>query len=138
MKKILVILAAMLLVVGFLGGCTAKSAGLYKNGVYQGKSEPDTRGNYSEIKITVKGGKIIEADFKGYLKDGTVKDENYGKTAGEEKYKTAQTAVAGAKTYGPKLVEVQEIEKVDAVSGATASYAQFKDAAGKALKDAKK
>lgn len=138
MKKVFALVVATLLAASLLAGCGGSK---YKDGEYTEKSSPDERGNYGEIKITVKDGKITAADYKGYLKDGKVKDQDYGKTNGkienQENYDKAQKALVGAATYGPKLVETQEVSKVDAVSGATSSLEQFKDAAGKALAKAK-
>ena len=53
-------------------------------------------------------------------------------------YKIAQDAVKKAAEYGPKLVEVQQLDKVDAIAGATVSYELFENAAGIALKQAAK
>ncbi|MBP2634401.1 MAG: FMN-binding domain protein [Firmicutes bacterium] len=53
-------------------------------------------------------------------------------------YMVAQHAVKGTATYAPKLVEVQSMDKVDAVSGATVSYKQFLEAGKKALDQARK
>ena len=76
-----------------------------------------------------------------YDKDGKLKDADYGKTDGVIKnaglYKIAQAALAGAAQYGQKLIQTQELEKVDAVAGATVSHELFQNAAGIALKQAK-
>jgi major membrane immunogen (membrane-anchored lipoprotein) len=113
----------------------------YKDGTYTAQSGPDERGSVGEITLTVQGGKIVKADYKGIQKDGKVKDADYGKTNGkienQEFYKKAQHAVKAAATYAPKLVETQSVDKVDAVSGATVSYKQFVEAEQKALEQAK-
>lgn len=118
--------------------CTVTvSLPIYKDGIYIGQSVPDQRGNYGKVTLVIKGGRIVSVDFKGYLKDGSVKDENYGKSSTDENYQKAQTALKGSAVYGPKLVEVQDPAKVDAVSGATNSYNDFKAAVQIALQKAK-
>ena len=115
----------------------------YADGTYKAVSGiKDDWGGSAEITITVTGGKITACEFLSYEKDGTLKDENYGKIDGVIKnaglYKIAQDAVKKAAEYGPKLVEVQQLDKVDAIAGATVSYELFENAAGIALKQAAK
>ena len=43
-------------------------------------------------------------------------------------YKIAQNAMTQAGKYGQMLVESQDINKLDALSGATVSFGLFKDA----------
>lgn len=120
----------------------AQSTVQYKDGIYKAVSGiKDDWGGYAEVTITVEGGKITHCEFLSYEKDGKLKDEDYGKTDGVIKnaglYKIAQAAIKSAEAYGPKLVEVQQLEKVDAITGATVSYELFQNAAGIALKKAK-
>ncbi len=115
----------------------------YKDGVYKAASlVKDDWGGSAEIEITVKNNKITECIFLSYEKDGTLKDENYGKTDGIIKnaglYKIAQTAILRAGEYGAKLVETQNINDVDAIAGATVSFKLFKSAAESALQQAQK
>lgn len=128
--SILLVLSIMLLLAGCGGGL--------KNGSYEGKSSEDSRGAYSIVKIEVKDGKIADAEFLQYNADGTLKDEKYGKESGDENYQKAQNAIKNAQQYPEKLVETQSVDKVDAVSGATSSWNQFKEAAKNALDKAKK
>ena len=58
---------------------------------------------------------------------------NYGKDDADFNYKQAQKAVKNSEGYAKKLVEVQDIDKVDSVSGATISYKRFKSAVKDAL-----
>lgn len=129
--SILLVLSVMLLLVGCGGG------GL-KDGSYEGKSSEDSRGAYSIVKIEIKDGKIAQAEFLQYNSDGTLKDEDYGKGSGDENYQKAQNALKSSEQYSKKLVETQDVDKVDAVSGATSSLNQFKEAAKNALEKAKK
>lgn len=110
----------------------------YKDGEYKGVFVKE--GEYKstgEVVIKVAGGKIVEASY--VEKDGKdiVKDAEYGKAFGEEKYKAAQVAVAAAQTYPVQLIATQDLSKVDAISGATSSHAIFVEAAKAALEQAK-
>lgn len=111
-----------------------------KDGTFEGKSKPTERGDYTILSITVKDHKITAAAYEGYKKDGTLKDETYGKTKGEEEnkafYNKAQLAVAANHKYAEALLQMQEVNKVDGISGATVSYRQFFDAAAAALAEA--
>lgn len=113
----------------------------YKDGTYSATSSPDDRGGIGKLTLTLEKGKIVKADYQGIQKDGRPKDADYGKTNGTienpEFYRKAQNAVKGAANYAPKLIEVQDIDKVDAVSGATVSYRQFVEAGKKALEQAR-
>ncbi|EIW20562.1 MULTISPECIES: FMN-binding protein [Pelosinus] len=113
----------------------------YKDGTYTAKSSPDERGAVGEITLTIQQGKIAKADYRGIQKDGKVKDIDYGKTSGKienpEFYQKAQQGVKGAAAYGPKLIETQNIDQVDSISGATVSHKQFTEAAKSALDQAK-
>ena len=101
----------------------------YKDGVYKAVSGiKDDWGGNAEVTITVKDGKIIDCEFLSYEKDGTLKGEDYGKTDG---------VIKNAEKYGPKLVETQRLDKVDAIAGATVSYELFENVVGIALKQAK-
>lgn len=114
---------------------------VYVDGTYSAVSEiKDDWGGYAEIKVVIKDGKIAECEFLGYEKNGMLKDENYGKVDGVIKnaglYAITQNSVKQAALYGMKLVETQSVEEVDVLSGATVSYALFKNAAEIALKKA--
>ena len=69
-----------------------------------------------------------------------LKDEDYGKENGEIKnkdfYNKAQKARAACDNYAQQLVAKQNVKDVDAVSGATVNYAEFKEAVAEALKQA--
>jgi len=132
MKKLSISVVLVLLAV-MLVACGAK----LQDGSYEGQSTPDSRGAYAVVKIEVKNGKITSAEFLQYNSDGSLKDENYGKTSGEENYKKAQEALEASKKYPEKLVETQNVDKVDSVTGATSSWKQFQEAAKDAVAKAK-
>jgi major membrane immunogen (membrane-anchored lipoprotein) len=117
-----------------LAGC---SKGALHDGVYEGQSGEDDRGAYGKVHITITGGKIAACDFVTWQKDGTIKDENYGKVNGEisnrDFYEKAQLAVRAMKRYAEQYTEIQDLNAVDAVSGATIAYNQFLEATEEAL-----
>ncbi|MDR2193609.1 MAG: FMN-binding protein, partial [Treponema sp.] len=70
------ILAAALL----LSGCSKTN---YRDGTYTGRSGADDTGAWGEVTLSIAAGKISACEFVTWQKDGTVKDENYGKVNGE-------------------------------------------------------
>jgi major membrane immunogen (membrane-anchored lipoprotein) len=132
--RIIVFCAAAL-----LSGC---SNGALHDGVYEGQSGEDDTGAYGKVVITVGDGKITGCDFVTWQKDGTIKDENYGKVNGEisnrDFYEKAQLAVRAMKRYAEQYAGTQDLKRVDAVSGATIAYNQFLEAAEEALAAAAK
>ncbi|MBQ5316659.1 MAG: FMN-binding protein [Oscillospiraceae bacterium] len=121
--------------------------GSYKDGTYEGRSE-SREGNeggygdgYGVVTLTIKDNTIIACEYKTYQPDGTVKDENYGKQDGEiantDFYNKAQRPVKACDQYAKELVEKGKLDSVDAVSGATISYDEFREAVKDALRQAK-
>lgn len=133
MKKLLVSVILLSLMVAL----TACGGEKLQDGSFEGQSTKDDRGGYGVVKIEVKDGKITSAQFLQYNADGTVKDESYGKDSGEENYKKAQNALEAGNQYADKLVETQDVDKVDAITGATSSWKHFQEAAKDALAKAK-
>jgi major membrane immunogen (membrane-anchored lipoprotein) len=125
-----------LVVVCLVAAASCSKSG-YKDGVYSGRSSPDDSGDFGEVNITVSEGKITGCRFVTWQKDGSVKDENYGKVNGEisntDYYNKAQLAVRAMDQYARELVEKQELNKIDSVSGATIAYDQFTEAVIEAL-----
>jgi major membrane immunogen (membrane-anchored lipoprotein) len=121
-----------------LAGC---GSGGYKDGVYTAVSGEDDRGAVGEITITTEDGKISDCRFVTRQSDGTLKDENYGKQNGEitdgDVYAKAQLAVKAMESYSQQLKNAGKLSGVDAVSGATTTYNQFREAAAKALRKAR-
>ena len=128
-----------------LTGCGAKT---YADGTYTAQSqeyvnddEDETAGNgYGVVTLTITDGKISACEFKTYELDGTQKDEDYGKENGEvankDFYNKAQKALAACDKYAQALVEAGDLAGVDAISGATVNYNEFREAVGEALKQA--
>ena len=148
MKKNVIILISLLTVLAFSAvGCGEKN---YKDGVYTAKSQEytvdeengeDEGGNgYGEVTITVKDNKVTNCTFYTYELDGTLKDENYGKEGGNvanrDFYNKAQKAVSACSKYAEQLAEKGSLDGVDAISGATINYNEFREAVQTALKEA--
>ena len=140
MKKYLLI--GMVVALSLLTACGKKdfSKMTFNDGEYQGHYESDDKDNKdsANVTITIQDNKIVNctAEFKD--SKGNIKGDDYAKDAGEDKYQKAQIAVQGFSTYADKLVEVQDPDQVDAVSGATISNKEFKEAVWDALEKAKK
>jgi len=109
----------------------------FRDGSYEGRSTDDSRGAYGIVSVTILSGKIASAEFIQYNADGTVKGEKYGEEAGAENYKIAQKALEQSQKYPQRLIQTQDVEQVDAVTGATTSWKQFQEAARDALAKAK-
>jgi major membrane immunogen (membrane-anchored lipoprotein) len=122
-----------------LAGCGRSG---YKDGLYTGKSGGDDTGAWGEVTLTIAGGKVTDCQFITRQKDGSVKDENYGKINGEISnqvyYDKAQLAVRAMEQYARQYRESGDLQKVNAVSGATIAYDQFFEAVEQALEQAKK
>ena len=114
----------------------------YKDGVYAGKSGEDDTGAWGEVTVTITEGRVAGCEFITRQKDGTIKDEDYGKVNGEisnrDFYEKAQLAVRAMEQYAGVYREAGDLGKVEAVSGATIAYNQFVEAVEAALEEAKK
>ena len=136
--------------VGFslgLSGCSG-SAASYQDGsylamssVYENEDGSDEGNGYGEVSLTISGGRITGCSFQTYQPDGVLKDADYGKQDGEianqDYYNKAQRAVQASQNYAEQLAAKGDLKQVDAISGATISYDEFKEAVRLALKQAK-
>ena len=113
-----------------------------KDGTYSAVSSSDQHLGTGQITIVIKDHQIAAADFIGITPDGELKDTTYGMADGvvqeEAKYKKAQIAVKANNAYAAQLIEAQDPQKVDAITGATVSYNQFQETAEAAIAEAKK
>ena len=147
MKKWISISALGILGALLLSGCSANYAdGTYtaQSSVYEGLEDEDGDeggDGYGVVTITVKDNVIVDCEFTTYMTDGTVKDEDYGKKDGEianqDYYNKAQRAVQASANYAEQLAAKGDLKQVDAITGATISYDEFKEAVRLALKQAK-
>ena len=132
--------------------CSSGGSATYSDGTYTAQSEvyvaedaeddESAAGNgYGVVTITIENNKITACDFSTYMADGTLKDEDYGKEGGEVKnsdyYNKAQKAVAACEEYASQLVQNGTLDGIDAISGATVNYNEFKEAVNAALEQAK-
>ena len=131
--------AVLLVPAVLMAGCGKQS---YTDGSYTGKSDPDDDGSLGEVTLVITDGKITACAFVTRQKDGSVKDENYGKINGEisnqSYYEKAQLAVEAMKKYAADISRAGDLDGVEAVSGATIAYNQFTEAVEEALEQAAK
>ncbi|MCC5911186.1 MAG: FMN-binding protein [Clostridiaceae bacterium] len=105
----------------------------YEDGPYRAELETGERGWTSFVEFTVEDGRIVEVNYDEYDEDNNLKSEN-------EEYNERWEAAAGIsaeEAYSAleeQLIQTQDIEAVDTVSGATASTDDFKEAVLQALK----
>ncbi|MDR0404132.1 MAG: FMN-binding protein [Treponema sp.] len=139
MRNLALVLLAVVLLPALVTGCGTRS---YADGTYRGTSGPDDDGAVGEVTLTITEGKIAACVFVTRQKDGSVKDEQYGKINGEisnqSYYEKAQLAVDAMKKYAADLGRAGSLDGVEAVSGATVSYNQFSEAVEEALEQAVK
>ena len=116
---------------------------IFKDGFYEGKSQSYYTGEpyWGIAKITIKNGSFAGIDF--VIRDSALHetfDGNYEKHfAGIPEYiQQSRNDWKGVQTYPKKLSEAKNIDRVDAMSGATWSYNIFKASVKEALKNAKK
>ncbi|AOY76197.1 FMN-binding protein [Clostridium formicaceticum] len=104
----------------------------YEDGTYTGELEVNEKGWTSVVEIVVEDGKITEVDYDELDEDGNRKSE-------DEEYNERWEAAAGISApeaypqLEQSLIETQDIDAVDAVSGATATTRDFKDVVQQAL-----
>lgn len=123
----------MLLCLAVLAGCGGKKG--YKDGTYTGTAE--SQHSRMEVTLIIKDNQITACEMKSYGKDGKLKDESYGEGMDDKNKELAQMAYQGFSQYAALLVEKQDIEAVDAISGATVSHKEFTQAVKDALNQAK-
>lgn len=132
-------LAACCLGLAACGGSDELQDGTYtgQSSVFEGDAVDGA--GYGVVELTIEDGAITACTFQTYEPDGTLKDENYGRSLSDNpnKYQKAQTAVAACEEYAAALVEAGDIDDVDVISGATFNYEQFQEAVDDALSQAR-
>jgi len=141
------IVLSMVLLCSFVSiGNTPTKAKYSVDGVYQGESRSIyTAENYWGVaKITIKSGEISDLSFSIIDKNtGELFDEKYeSHFAGNEEYiQQCRNDLKGANAYIKKFQKEKQLEKVDAISGATWAHNLFTEAVkialGKAAKEKK-
>ncbi len=138
-KKIQFLFISVLLSLA-LHSCMSTSA--YKNdGVFEGRScSRYTNEPYMGVsKVYIEGGIIRKIEFKiiDTTKNELFDDKYEYHYIGNDLYiNQCRNDWKGVQTYPEKLIKVQKIEDVDAVSGATWSYNMFKSSVQIALQKA--
>jgi major membrane immunogen (membrane-anchored lipoprotein) len=118
------------------------TSAVHKDGTYEGKSrakyiyEP----YWGSVHLTLKNGLFTEINF--VIRDSNLHetfDEKYEKhfEGNPEYIQQSRNDWKGVQTYPKKLSEKQDINKIDAISGATWSYNIFRESVNEALKNAK-
>ena len=136
MKSVVVLLASFLLV-----QCASTSHNLKEDGVYEGRScSVYTSESYVGItRVTIEKGKISKVDFQivDTLKNELF-DANYDSHFPDNEVYRDQCHKDwhGVQHYPAQLIKKQNLQNVDAVTGATWSYNLFVSSAEKALKKA--
>lgn len=135
MKRIASIVLA-LLVTGFLTACGSGQAGL-QDGYYTAQAAEYSHGWKEYITIMVKGGSIVSVEYNAENPSGFIKSwdnaymQNMLHTSGT--YPNEYT-----RFYAAQLLERQEADRIDALSGATSSYGSFQKLAAAVLEQARK
>lgn len=117
---------------------TQKSVAKLKNGTYEGRYDDGSEGYYCKAKITIENNKITKVDWNIYDSSNVLFDEKYEDHFTEEEYKQqCRDNLKGSKNFTTALIEKQDTQEVDAISGASWSYTFFKGAVNKALENAR-
>ncbi|MBA1333945.1 MAG: hypothetical protein HPY66_0338 [Firmicutes bacterium] len=143
-KRLIFILFTVVLLVAF-SACARKETqppqqdqtpqeGAIKDGVYFQEGEADERGWKPMITIIVNNGKIVKAHYDEINQENNLKgfDQEY---LDDWKDKSGTNLLTAEKKLVDSLIEKQDPEQVDSVTGATSTTGKFKDLAAKALKN---
>ncbi|WP_297634361.1 FMN-binding protein [uncultured Clostridium sp.] len=140
-KKLLLVLCSAVMTMSLVacGGDKPEDKGAAQkpaitDGTYEAETKADDEGKGARVALTVKEGKITEAKYNEFTKDGDKRnDEKYNKMM-EEKVKTSPEKFEPE--FEKQVVEKQNAE-IDVVTGATNSTAQAKQLFEAALANAK-
>ncbi|HLS53330.1 MAG TPA: FMN-binding protein [Tissierellaceae bacterium] len=132
-KFIFIIFCVLSLV---LTACTGKDKIEYRDGSFDAEAEPDENGWKGQISIKVEGGKIAKVDYDEIDSAGEKKskDTDYAKAMESS---SGVTPADAFKQLEEALINSQDPDKIEAVSGATASSASFKKLAKEVLEGIK-
>jgi major membrane immunogen (membrane-anchored lipoprotein) len=95
-----------------------------KDGIYKGASPADDYGYRHEVVFEMKSGKMISIDYDEIHKDGHAKqhDEEYCK----QMLQSGTTPAIAYPSYEKQMLEKQDFNRIDAVSGASYSDYRFR------------
>lgn len=97
-----------------------------RDGTYTARTEPDDYGYYGEIEIVITDGRIAEVTYDEKDREGKPKGQDYPYPLGPE----------SEDQYEQQLIETQDPEKVEVITGATQTWERFKETAQEALRQA--
>lgn len=127
------------------GGVSVDKDAVLKPGTYTGQSsesDDEDGGGYAVVKLTIgENNEVENVDFETFESNGESKhSDSYGmingKVSNQDYYDKAQAAIAACDEYVQQYMETKDLDQIDAVSGATISYNQFKEAVSIALQKA--
>ncbi|MDR1851781.1 MAG: hypothetical protein LBR21_03915 [Propionibacteriaceae bacterium] len=141
MKKIAAAASLLLLTACGYGVDVNIADGGFRDGEFEGKSSVDELGATGHVKLSIASDRLTDVEFQVVDADGTVHDADYGKTAGEivnqESYEKAQFSVDAEAKYAAQLLETNDLEQVDTISGASLNHKTFEEAVLDALDKAR-
>jgi len=114
------------------GDTETPDEGALTDGTFNAEAEPDERGWKGQIDITVENGEISLVEYDEVNEEGKFKSE-------DEEYAKSMSAASGVtpeeayQQLEDDLMEVQDVEQVEVVAGATTSSDMFKELANEAL-----
>ncbi|MBH1941847.1 FMN-binding protein [Mobilitalea sibirica] len=113
----------------------------YKDGTYEYETVADAEGFKTKGTVTIENGKIAKVDWTIFdtYRDDRPFDETYEEVyEGNDLYmQQSRDDWNGSRGYAEKLIETQDLEEVDAVSGATWTNRKFKTVMSYILFEAK-
>ena len=127
LHKYRVVLAIIVLGLVIMGGCAQKESA-WSDGTYRARTDPDSHNWYAQNEITITDGRITEVKYQEINAES-------GQPKGDD-YRYPQ-AIEAQRTLEKQLLDTQDPDKVDIVSGATQPSQRFKETAKEALKQAK-
>jgi major membrane immunogen (membrane-anchored lipoprotein) len=141
MRKNILLLISLIAVLQLPLSCVENPSGKYKNGLFVGISRSiyTEQSYFGVTKVSISEDKISEIDFAIIdMENKVFFDKNY-----EIRFKDSPEYVEQCKNewkainiYPGQLLEKQDIDSVDAITGATWSYNMFESSLAEALKKA--
>lgn len=95
-----------------------------KDGTYKGASPADDYGYRHEVTFEMKGGKMISIDYDEIHTEGHAKQHN--EEYGREMLQSGTTPAIAYPSYENQMLKKQDLNQIDAVSGASYSQYRFK------------
>jgi len=95
-----------------------------KDGIYKGASPADDYGYRHEVVFEMKGGKMISVDYDEIHTDGRAKQNN--EEYCKEMLRSGTTPAIAYPSYENQMLKKQDLNQIDAVSGASYSQYRFK------------